>query len=319
MANAGYDSNDKGVRHTSLRSRKRIDFFPYVYMLPAAITVGVFIVYPLIESFVLSFQSWSGLNSPKYVGLGNYIELLHDPEFGHSLVITVIWVILSGSLITSSGLALALLVEFGVKNRVIVNISRTVLFIPVTISMVAAGLLWTLIYNPLIGLLDRLISLIFGTSITYDFLGNPHSSVLSIFLVAVWQNAGFDMVIFIAALIGIPGDIFDAASIDGASKRQTIQYVVLPLLVPVTVVMATLNVIGAFKAFDLIYVMTQGGPGTATEVTAIYLFKQAFTVHRMGYGSAVAVILLIISFAATYLMTRKQFSRNALRGTDTSR
>ncbi|MEP0322233.1 carbohydrate ABC transporter permease [Bauldia litoralis] len=280
---------------------------PYLYMAPALVLFGAFLIYPVIQSFFYSLLDWDGLQPGVYVGLDNYAQLFRDPNFWNSLKITLIWVAMSGGILPLTALVLALLVDFGTTSRTLGGIARTVLFIPMTISLVAVGLLFTLFYNPLLGVINN-VFLQFGMMTAIDLLGNSSTTLMAIFFVAVWQWSGFGMVIFAAALQGIPSELYDAAKIDGATKWQIIRHVVLPLLVPTYVVILTLNVIGGFKAFDLIYVMTAGGPAQASETTSIFLYKNAFVLHKFGYGSAVSVVLFIIIGIATVVLTRRRFA-----------
>jgi raffinose/stachyose/melibiose transport system permease protein len=276
---------------------------PYVYLVPALILFLVFMVYPVARSIVSSTWDWDGLSAGRFVGWKNYWVLLHDGNFWNSLKITAIWVTLSGGLLPLTGAVLALLVDFGTKSRVIGKLARTVLFIPMTISFVAVGLLFTLFFNPMQGVISG-IAHQFGVLSDLDLLGEPRTTVPTIFVVVLWQWSGFGMVIFAAALAGMPTELYDSASIDGATKLQVIRHIVVPLLIPTYLVVVTINVIGGFKAFDLIYVMTAGGPGEASETTSIFLYKQAFILHRFGYGSAVAIVLFFLVVIATLILSR---------------
>jgi ABC-type sugar transport system permease subunit len=242
----------------------------YLYILPALLLFVGILVLPMLQSAYFSFLNWDRL--------------------------------------PVTALILALLLEFVVRSAKWRAVARTVLFIPMTISSVAVGLLFALFYNPLMGVINNL-AMSFGVLSTLDLLGNSKTTVIAIFAVAVWQWSGFGMVIFCAALQSLPSELLDAARIDGAGTLRTIRYVVIPLLLPTYFVVMTINVIGGFKAFDLIYVMTAGGPAGASETTSIFLYKQAFVLHKFGYASAVAIVLFLIVATVTLLLTAHRFSR----------
>lgn len=276
------------------------DLSGYLFSAPAAGMMLLFIVYGFISLIQISLTNWGGLGEISFVGLENYKQLLFDPIVWESIRHTFVWVFLSVVLLAIGSLVLALIIEFGIPFRKITPIFRTVLFMPMMMSPVAIGLMWTLIFNPTMGLLNELLSMFgfIGPLETIDFLGNYTWALLVAFIPVLWNWSGFGMVIFSAAIQGIPDEMLEASIVDGCSKLKQIKYIVLPLLKPTIVLVCTLNLVGAFKAFDLIYIMTAGGPGTATQVTSIYIFRQAFVNYNYGYSSAISIIL----FAITLIM-----------------
>jgi ABC-type sugar transport system permease subunit len=283
---------------------------PYLYVLPAALITACFLVYPVVRSFLIALYDWDGLGIAAWVGLGNFRRLIADPVFWHSLKNTLIWVLMSGTILSVTGLFLAFLVEYGTAAKRLSALSRTVLFMPMMMSLVSVGLLWSLIFNPMLGLLTNLLA---GLKLAdkanpLNLLGGPRTALYSAFIPAVWQWSGFGMVVFSAALQGIPQELFDASAIDGATTAGQVRHITLPLLFPAVIVVTTINVIGAFKAFDLIYVMTAGGPGEATLVSSIFIFREAFVVHRFGYASSVAVVLFAITVVFTVFLLRYRSS-----------
>jgi ABC-type sugar transport system permease subunit len=279
---------------------------PYLYLVPAGLLFLAILVLPMLRSFYFSLHDWDGLKPMVWIGGANYAALFSDPDFWNSIRVTLTWVVLSGGVLPLTALMLALLLEFGIRSARWRGLARTILFIPMTISLVAVGLLFALIYNPVMGVINNIPPL-FGVLSTIDLLGNPNTTVLAIFAVAIWQWSGFGMVIFSAALQGLPSELIDAARIDGASKLQTIRHIVIPLLLPTYFVIATVNIIGGFKAFDLIYVMTAGGPAGTSETTSIFLYKQAFVLHQFGYASTVAVTLFAIVAIVTLALSKLRF------------
>jgi raffinose/stachyose/melibiose transport system permease protein len=287
---------------------------PYLYVLPAGLLLLVFVGYPVVQSFLVALYDWDGLGRPVFTGFANLRKLFLDPVFWKSLKNTAIWVVMSGVILSIGGLFLAFLVEYGASARLLSGISRTVLFIPMMMSLVSIGLLWALIFNPMLGLLTNLLAAVGLASKAnpLNLLGNPKVALYFAFIPAIWQWSGFGMVVFSAALQGIPQELYDASSIDGATYARQMRHITLPLLYPAVVIVTTVNVIGAFKAFDLIYVMTAGGPGDATLVSSILIFREAFVVHHFGYASAIAVVLFVITVIITALMLRY---RNAVQRT----
>jgi ABC-type sugar transport system permease subunit len=279
---------------------------PYLYVLPAAILLIVFLFFPVVQSFRYALFDWDGLGKPVYLGLANFKKLFADPVFWQSLKNTVIWVLMSGVILSIGGLFLAFLVEYGASIRFLAGISRTVLFMPMMMSLVSIGLLWALIFNPMLGLLTNLLSAVglADKGNPLNLLGDPKSALYFAFLPAIWQWSGFGMVVFSAALQGIPRELFDASAIDGATYARQLRYITFPLLYPAVVVVTTVNMIGAFKAFDLIYVMTKGGPGEATLVSSIFIFREAFVIHHFGYASSSSVVLFVITVIITVFMLR---------------
>lgn len=287
---------------------------PYLYVLPAGAIMSAFLVYPVVRSFLIAFTSWDGLGPSTWAGLANFRRLLADPVFWHSLKNTLIWVVMSGGILSVTGLLLAILVEYGTTVRKLSAAARTILFMPMMMSLVSVGLLWTLIFNPMLGLLTNLFAAVrlVEASNPVNLLGTPETALYAAFIPAVWQWSGFGMVVFSAALQGIPQEILDASAIDGASTGRQLRHITLPLLYPSVVVVTTINIIGAFKAFDLIYVMTAGGPGEATLVSSIFIFREAFVVHRFGYASSAAVVLFALTVVITVFLLRY---RRAVQGT----
>jgi ABC-type sugar transport system permease subunit len=285
---------------------KRRNYTPYLFILPALAMLIVFLYYPIVQALGISFNVWNGMGPKKFVGAGNYINLFTDKTFWHSMRLTFLWVVLSTVILPIGGLILAMLIEYTAKARLLAGISRTVLFMPMMMSLVAVGLLWSLIFNPTMGLLNALLVKmhLMDPMNPLTLLGKANTAIFAAFVPAVWQWSGFGMVIISAALMNIPTELLEAAAVDGAGKSKQFFRIILPLLMPTVFTCATINMIGGFKAFDLIYTMTAGGPGDATMVTALYIFRQAFVDHKFGYATAQAVILFITIFIFTFAFNK---------------
>lgn len=271
-----------------------------LFLLPALAIYGVFVLYPIVQSLRYSLYEWSGISPGfEFVGLENYRTLLRDPVFWKALRNNVILVIASIAIQLPLGLGLAMVLEERLRGW---RIFRTVWFLPLLMSTVAIGLLWNYIYDPTFGLLNTLLNAVGLDSWQRGWLGEQETALGSVIAVICWQYIPFYMVLFIAGLTTIPGDLVEAARLDGASGWRLFRTITLPLLRPVIRTAAILSLIGSLKYFDLIYVMTGGGPGDATQLMATYMYKNAFTQFDMGYGSAIAVALFLIAFVITGLV-----------------
>ena len=274
---------------------------PYLYILPGLIFIIIFLFLPMFNSIRYSFTNWNPLKEVKFTGLSNYVKLFGNADFLTSLRVTFIWVIMSVVILPITGLICAVLVEYASSSRRVSGVMRTVLFMPMMMSFVAIGLLWQMIYEPNLGLLNSLLSKLglINPARPIEYLSNPDLALYWTFVPAIWQWSGFGMIMTSAAMMNIPSDIMEAASIDGAAKWQAFFRVVLPLLMPTVLTGAAINLIGGFKAFDIIYVMTQGGPGSATRVTSILMYRTAFRENKYGYACAMAVVIFAISVVLT--------------------
>lgn len=276
---------------------KRYDRSAFFYILPSAVLMICFIVLPMVLTLRYSMTNWKGLVDFDNVGLKNYRTLFSDPVFWESIRLTFTWVVLTVAFIPFISMFLALIVEFLLPWRRLRTVTRTLLFMPQMVSLVAVAVLWSLMYSPNMGFFAKLLQAfgIVAPGATVNLLGSYDYAIFFAFLPVIWQGAGFGMVIFSAAMQDIPHEVTEAAIIDGCSRGQMVWRIVVPLVKPTYGMMATLNVIGGFKAFDLIYTLTNGGPGTATQVTALYIFKEAFLNNRYGYSAAASFVLTVIT------------------------
>ncbi|MFM9107165.1 MAG: carbohydrate ABC transporter permease [Chloroflexota bacterium] len=271
-----------------------------LFLLPAFAIYAVFVLYPILQSIRYSLHEWSGISPGfEFVGLGNYRTLIGDDVFWKALRNNLILVVASIAIQLPIGLGLALLAEQRLRGW---RVFRTVWFLPLLMSTVAIGLLWNYIYDPTFGLINTALHTFGLDSWQRGWLGEKETALGSVIAVICWQYIPFYMVLFIAGLTTIPADLLEAARLDGASGWTLFRSVTLPLLRPVIRTSAILSLIGSLKYFDLIYVMTGGGPGDATQLMATYMYENAFTQFDMGYGSAIAVALFLIAFVITGLV-----------------
>lgn len=271
----------------------------FLFMLPTILLIAVLVIVPIFVSFYYSMLDWDGLGKGAFIGLGNYRELLHDERFFNSVKNSLLYAALSLFVQLPFSLLLALVIAgIGRGER----FYRTTYFIPVIISSVVIGQLWQKIYNADYGLLNGLLRAIGLGAIQQDWLGQEGTALLSVFVPNLWQYVGYHMLIMYAGIKSISPEITEAARIDGASKAQIATRITIPILKPVIRVCVTLSLIGALKIFDLIYVLTAGGPFYSTEVPTIYMYKTIFDAYHYGYGSAIAIFIIVECLVLTVLI-----------------
>lgn len=279
-----------------------------LFMLPAFIVYSLFVMVPMLGSFYFSFTDWNGLN-PKYnfVGINNYQALIHDSEVWIALKNTIVFAVLVTVIQNVLSLLLAVLVD---GSSWVKRFLRVVYLIPALLSALAIGYVWSYLYNPVQGVINMALQNIGLENWGQDWLGDPKWSMYSVVFTNIWQWMGLSMIIYLAGLQAIPGDLYEAADIDGASNWSRFVKITFPLIAPAFTVNILISIIGSFKVFDIIYVMTKGGPGTATESLAILLYKKAFNFNEMGYGTAIAIvmflIILIISIFQLRILRRRE-------------
>ena len=277
-----------------------------LFLAPVAILMLVYVFYPIVDTFITSGYQWNGISSAKkFIGLGNWTKLLKDSNFWIAFKNNVIIMILSIVIQIPIGLALATFLDFGGKK---LTIFKVIWFIPLLMSSVAIGFLFTYALATNGGIVSTISGWFGGGNV--DLLGNPKTALITVILIICWQFTPFYMVYFMAAFTNIPYDVFEAARIDGATRGQYFWKIALPLLVPSMKSAAILSMVGSLKYFDLIYVMTGGGPGTSTELMATYMYKQSFKTFNMGYGSAVAggmfILISMVSLITMKLLNGKK-------------
>ncbi len=272
--------------------RKKQQGVAYLFVAPAAILFLVFIVYGIAYNIYSSLQGQTLYGTTVYVGLHHFASMLSDPIFWTALKNNGIWFVVTVGVQTLLGYVLALLLDLNILGARFV---KTVIFIPVVLSPVVIGIVWGSIYDPYQGLIASF------WHPSPNWLGSPQLALLSVAIVNVWQWTGFSMLLCLAAVQDIPRELREAASIDGASYWEAARYVLIPLLEPATATLLILGLIGSLQTFSLVFVMTKGGPGNTSHVLGTYIFQQAFTEGNLGYGSALSVVLLVITLVLTVL------------------
>ena len=272
------------------------------FVLPALLLYLVFMVYPFFQSIYLSFTRWNGAEPIKeWIGLDNYRELIRDPMLWLTLRHNLIWVVIGTVAPIVIGMALALLLWRRPKGF---TLFRTVFFMPQVLSTVVIGIVWNWIYNPIFGILNEGLDAVGLEGVSRGWLGDPDFAIYAVLVAAVWATIGFTFVIFLAGLQNVSKDLLEAATIDGANYWQRFWNVTVPQMSGVINIVVAFLLIGGFNVFDIIFVMTGGGPANATEVIATYTYKEAFTQNNIGYASTLSLVMTVISLIASVTFIR---------------
>ena len=270
--------------------------------LPLAV-FGLIVVWPLTSSFYYSFTNWNGFGATyDFVGFDNFAQLLDDRLFFNAIVNTVIWMIAAIILPSGLGLGLALLIDSRVPGA---SIFKTIFYLPICLSAVIVGQIWIWIYQPDWGLLNTVVEAVTGQDDNFAWLAKPGTALYSVIIAWSWQQTGLSMVIFLAGLTAVPSDLLEVSEIEGASTLQKIWHVVLPLLRPATVVVIALSVINSLKGFDILYIMTGGGPFNSSDTLAMHMYNESFKKYLMGYGAAISVVLFLIAITIIFFYFRQ--------------
>lgn len=261
-----------------------------LFVIPTVVLMLVIVLIPICISVYYSLLEWDGLGKGTFIGMQNYTELIGDSRFLNSVTNSFLYVLLSLFIQLPLSLILALVISNLKKGE---KFYRTAYFIPVVISGVVIGQLWQKIYNGDYGLLNSILGALNLESLQQDWLGQQDTALISAFIPNLWQYVGYHMLIMYAGIKSISPEIQEAARIDGANRLQIAWRVTIPLLKPILEVCVTFSLIGALKIFDLIYVLTGGGPFYTTEVPTVYMYKTIFDSFKYGYGSAISIFIIL--------------------------
>lgn len=259
---------------------------------PIVIYTGVVII-PLMTSFYYSFTDWNGFDAdPAYIGAENFERIYRDPLFENAIKNTVKWTVAAIIVPTVTGLALALAMH---GRGLLAKLYKSLFYLPVCLSLVVIGQVWIWIYQPRWGLLNEFLRDVHLDDYTTAWLADPDTALSAVIAAWAWKQTALAMVVFLAGLTAIPPELIEAAKIDGAGYFQYLRRVIIPLLAPATVVVIALAVISSLKSFDIVYTMTRGGPFNSSDNLAMFMYNESFWKYRMGYGSAIAVVLFSIT------------------------
>ena len=277
---------------TALISRWRT----LVWVAPAVALLVVFVYYPIVENVRLSFFSWSAFSpNPIFVGLENYRAAFDDPVFWRALFNNTAYAVVSLVVQVAFALVLAAVLEEFVHQR-LRGILRTIYFIPATISITVAGILFSFLYNPQFGLVNRLLTAVGLESWTHAWLGEKSTAIWSIIAMSQWQSIGYTAVLFVVAIQRIPREFYEAVRVDGAGPVRAFFTVTVPMVREMTTLLIILTVSGAFLVFNEVMVMTAGGPDNASQVLNTWLYRNAFFEDDMGYAATIATVIFVITF-----------------------
>lgn len=264
----------------------------WIFVFPALLGMLIFIIIPIFFSFGLSFAKWDLLNPIQFVGLDNYKEIFTEPLFGKILLNTVVFALATSFFGVIIPLILAAIMNGKIRGA---DFFKTAYFLPFITPMIVIGIVWEWIFDPNIGLLNKVLQ------VHINWLYDPHWAMPALILVSVWKLIGYNMIIFLSGFSGISNSMFEAAKIDGANPVETFFYVTIPLLSPTIFFVVIITAVSSFQIFDLIYLMTQGGPLDSTNVLVYAIYKNAFEYFNAGKASAIAYVLFVIILVLTLL------------------
>ncbi|HQO11825.1 MAG TPA: sugar ABC transporter permease [Petrotogaceae bacterium] len=281
--------------------KKKDGKYIFWFLAPSLAVFLIFQFIPMIWSFIISFTDWNVRTLPKWVGLGNYIEMFSDKNFYEAVIHTFQFIIMYIPLVLIGGMMMAMLVNLKIKG---IGFFRSFYFIPVVSSWVAVSLIWKGILNPAYGYLNYFLSLfgIEGPQWLYD----KNWAMVGVVMASVWKDIGFTMVLLLGGLKNISEEILEAAQIDGAGRLKKFFKITLPLMSPQIFFVIMISMINSFQVFDQVMVMTNGGPAGATTVLVEQIYRNAFSYSRMGYACAMSWILLLIILVFSFIQNRAE-------------
>ena len=287
------------------RAFRSINLTPYLFLLPAVLVMLVFVYYPVIQNFYFSLFKWSAIDPDmKFVGFANYLKMFKDDLIWLSLRNNVLYAVISVVFQVGLALVLAALLESRLIRPRWGVVFRNTLFLPSVLAVTVVALTWQLIYRPDTGLINQALRALHLDFLTHTWLGEEDTAIFAIIGVSQWQWVGYCMVLFIVAIQAIPEELYESARVDGASPLHQFINITVPLVRESTLVLATITVIGGFKVFDIVWVMTAGGPNHASETLGNYLYRMGFRNDEMGYAAAIASLLFVITFILTFVQLR---------------
>ena len=280
-------------------ARVKENLHAYLMLSPALLGLLAFTLFPMLAALLLGFLNWNIASEPAWAGLANYRELLNDPTVLIGLRNTLWWVVMTVPLGIGVSLCLALALNRPIRG---VGLFRTVFYLPVITPLLVVALLFEWLYNADFGLFNWFFGL-FGLG-PFNFLGDPGSALPAIAAMSVWKNAGSNMIIYLAALKGIPQHLYEAADVEGASRWNKFRHITLPMLGPANFFIGIMTMIAAFQVFTEIYIMTEGGPSFSTTTLAYAMWSNAFGYSRLGYAGAIANVMFILILIITLIWIR---------------
>ena len=271
-------------------------------VLPVTVYVA-FVAIPTLYSLFYSFTDWAGFGADyDLIGLDNFRKVFSDRLFANAIGNTAIWLALAMTVPTLSGLSLALALQGTLRLN---TLYKSLFYLPICLSPVIVGIVWTWVYEPQQGIVNIALTRIGLDALARAWLARPETALYAIFVAWAWQQTGLNMVIFLAGLAAVPPSLVEAAQVDGANYWQSLRKVIIPMLRPATVVVLALTAINALKSFDIIWVTTKGGPFNQSDTLAVFMYSESFRKYKMGYGSAIAVVLFVMTLIVIVIYFRQ--------------
>jgi ABC-type sugar transport system permease subunit len=275
-----------------------------ILVAPLMILTIVFFVFPLASSVYFSVIDYDGISAtPAFVGLGNFVQLFTDPEVWHALANNLIWIVVGTISPLVLGLTFALLLWTVRRGS---RFYRLSIFFPYVMPGVAIGITWGWIYDPINGWLNVALRSIGLGFLTTGWLGTPETALYAVLVTAIWGATGFTMLILLSALQNVDQELVDASRLDRTNTLQRVRYVILPQIMPVFLMVTTVTLVGGFSVFDIVFIMTGGGPANASDVLGTYAFTNAFQLNQISYGTAIALLITALSIPCAVVLNRLQ-------------
>ena len=276
---------------------------PASFLLLPLLVYFIFVILPTLNSLFYSLTDWGGYSVDfNFIGLRNFEKIFTDRLFSNAIKNTAIWLVLAMTVPTLLGLALALALQG--KSRVN-TLYKSLFYLPICLSPIIIGIIWVWLYNPKLGIVNIYLRAIGLEDLATAWLANPNTVLYAVFVAWAWQQTGLTMVIFLAGLTSVPTPLIESAKVDGANYWQTLRKVIIPMLRPATVVVLALTAINALKSFEIIWVMTKGGPFNRSDTLAVFMYKESFSKYKLGYGSSAAVVLFVMTLVIIVLYFRQ--------------
>ena len=290
----------------SLRIHKIV---PYFFVLPSLVLLAVFVYGPAFENVIFSLYSWNSIDPDwDFVGLQNYRQLFANPIFWTSLANNTLYAVISVIVQVFFAMSIAAVLSAGIFRPGLNTFFRTSLFLPAILPITVIGLLWQLIYQPSIGLIDQFLFATGLDNLSRVWLGEEQTAIYAVILVSQWQWTGYMVALFMVAITAIPNDLYEALEMEGATRLQQFRHITLPGIRESTLIFTVITIFGAFKVFDIVWVMTAGGPNRASEVLGTHMYRSAFRDDVVGYSSAVATVIFVITICVG--MVQLNFQRD---------
>jgi ABC-type sugar transport system permease subunit len=268
-------------------------FSSYVFLIPAAVIYSSVVIIPVFYSLFISLFKWNGISKMEFVALNNFISLFSDSIFLKAISNNLIWIVLSIGVIMTFSLGLAVILNKNFFGR---TFFRGFFYFPAVIAGIAVSIIWRWIYNPQFGFINQFL-LSLGIEFQQSWISSPTASLYAIFVASLWQSAGQPMIFFLAGLQTVPEEILEAATIDGASDARRFFVITIPMMKETFVIVIANLIVGAMKVFDVIMGLTAGGPNNATQMMSTYMYAQTFRYNNVGYGTAIAVLMVLVMMA----------------------